>query len=307
MKDPSFDIIEMKETIDIISYLTEIPPINYEELEFVKYISKGSFGVTEERRYRGTKVALKLLLDNSLHSTNEFLREAKLLHQCQHPEYVVELIGICRNQKGLVMELMECGLDQYLKGWVNFLNHFTWDIRASIALKIIKAINHLHNLGVVHLDIKSLNFLYSKDFIKIADFGQCRLIVDEWDPKAYMKAMLPLGEVGTVAWMAPEVANQRVQLAHIKKVDIYSFGAIMSELDSLGYPNGDTSPRVFRKKVSSREIKHKFSKNAPFWFRNIAEKCLRYEPEHRPTAPEVVDMLIKAIHDNFHQNKRFQN
>jgi len=64
---------------------------------------------------------------------------------------------------------------------------------------------------------------------KICDFGISRLI----DPKTIMT-----GNVGTVAWVAPEIFEQK---KYNEKADVYSFGIILWELMSESVPFSNIS------------------------------------------------------------------
>jgi len=71
----------------------------------------------------------------------------------------------------------------------------SWELRLSIALDIALAIQHLHDNGVVHRDLKSDNLLVQNDFrVKLCDFGLAR---ENNAPRMTL--------VGTPDWLAPEV------------------------------------------------------------------------------------------------------
>eukprot|EP00111_Clytia_hemisphaerica_P003243 TCONS_00009253-protein len=95
--------------------------------------------------------------------------------------------------------------------------------------QIIKAINFLHQSGVVHRDIKGANiFLSSSGLIKIGDFGSA---VKLKDPMCTTQ-----GEVfntrGTAAFMAPEVITLDKGRGYGRAADIWSLGCVVIEMST---------------------------------------------------------------------------
>lgn len=93
------------------------------------------------------------------------------------------------------------------------------DIEASLLIKsVLLAIKYLHDMDVVHRDIKAENILLlpSKDLtkLKIADFGLSTQFFAMREKTLQVKC-------GTLTYMSPEVIKGR---KYTKKVDIYSIG-----------------------------------------------------------------------------------
>jgi eukaryotic-like serine/threonine-protein kinase len=145
-----------------------------------------------------------------------FLREARLAGRLSHPNIVqVYDAGETDDQRPyIVMELVpgrtvaDCGkLDP---GEV-----------ITLAVQACAGLQHAHDAGLVHRDVKPGNLLLRDDgVLKIADFGIARA--------AEATQLTQLGTVlGTAAYLAPEQAAGETVTA---QADIYSLGAVLYEL-----------------------------------------------------------------------------
>jgi serine/threonine protein kinase len=96
----------------------------------------------------------------------------------------------------------------------------------SIAGKILRALEHAHERGVIHRDIKPSNIIVTKDGEPILmDFGLAREMLDDGD-----KNMTRTGQVlGTPAYMSPEQA-EGIKGRIDERSDIYSMGAVFYEM-----------------------------------------------------------------------------
>ena len=99
-----------------------------------------------------------------------------------------------------------------------------------ILRKVLEGLVHLHSMGIIHRDIKSDNILINRQGqVKLADFGfSCRLP----DPHAVSRKT----EVGTAAWMAPELLKSS-NPGYGTSIDIWSFGILAVELANGEPPN----------------------------------------------------------------------
>lgn len=96
----------------------------------------------------------------------------------------------------------------------------------NIILKIIRAVEHAHDRGLIHRDIKPANIMMTRDGEPVLmDFGLAR----ELSAKAGA-AITQTGQVvGTPAYMSPEQAEGRGQEV-CERTDIYSLGCVLYEM-----------------------------------------------------------------------------
>jgi serine/threonine protein kinase len=166
----------------------------------------------------GRPVAIKVLAENLAgdESVRErFLREARLAGRLSHPNVVqVYDAGEADGRLFIVME--------YVPGdTLTQFGKLSADEAVPLALQACAGLQHAHDAGVVHRDVKPGNLLLRPDgVLKVADFGIARA--------AENTQLTQLGTVlGTAAYLAPEqAAGEEVTAA----ADIYSLGAVLYEL-----------------------------------------------------------------------------
>ena len=129
-----------------------------------------------------------------------FLRETITLFHLRHAN-ITQFSGVCiHNRQGfLLMELMEGGSLFDCMGWKGSDGDriVGWHQEGRrISLGIAQALNYLHNLDLVHMDIKSANVLLTRDFTpKLADVGFTRV----W---ASMELSAKDSRIGTFAYVS---------------------------------------------------------------------------------------------------------
>ncbi|GLE06519.1 hypothetical protein PINS_up015766 [Pythium insidiosum] len=226
----------------------------------------------------------------------EFAKEALFLTVLKH-DRIVRLIGVAWTTPSdlcIVSELMNGGdvldlLRQYQRdgqpqGFTKF--------KATIALHVAEALVYLHSQSpkLLHRDLKSKNIMLTETGdAKLTDFGVART----WEDLT-----LTAG-VGSLLWMAPEVVfGDRYD----EKADIYSFGVVLSELDTHELPfSGDTRvPELaICQLVAAGELCVKFSDCAIPEVRALGERCMELNPSKRPSANDVL-LSIQCILERLH-------
>lgn len=163
-------------------------------------------------------VAVKVLAEHLAGDDNlraRFLQESRLAGRLSHPNVVqVFDAGETDGSPYIVME--------YVSG--DTLAHRGKLAHAQVvplALQACAGLQHAHNAGLVHRDVKPANLLVrGDDILKIADFGIARA--------TEQTRLTQHGTVlGTAAYLSPEqAAGEEVTAA----TDIYSLGAVVYEL-----------------------------------------------------------------------------
>src|SRR5262249_31826678 len=127
------------------------------EVDRMRKLGAGSYGVVYMGRYQGQAIAVKELLIPHSAITEDTQRaveeEAALMVQARHPN-IVHCHGICVRTYAILMEYMP-------KGDLYHLLHSEAPLEPKLVYKIFLdisvGISFLHDRRVVHRDLKSLN------------------------------------------------------------------------------------------------------------------------------------------------------
>jgi tetratricopeptide (TPR) repeat protein len=169
-----------------------------------------------------------------------------------------------------------------------------WGIQAALALE------HAHQLGIVHRDIKPGNLMLdAQGKLWVTDFGLARVGPDS--------GLTVSGDlVGTLRYMSPEQAlAKRVVIDH--RTDIYSLGVTLYELVT-GQPavTGQTREEILRRIVFEEpRPPRQLNRALPADLETILLKAVAQEPERRyATAQEMADDLRRWREDQPIQARR---
>ncbi|KAF0700892.1 Aste57867_8612 [Aphanomyces stellatus] len=141
---------------------------------------------------------------------------------------------------------------------------------------------------MIHRDLKSRNILLdSVKGTKLADFGLSKEFV-------YGDTMTVA--VGTFRWMAPEMLLFQ---GYSNAVDIFSFGVVLSELDTHALPYADVvgdggcelSDEAMARRVIHEGLRPSFRDDCPDWYRSLAVQCMTVHPDERPSATKILFVL----------------
>ena len=243
-------------------------------------------------------VAVKILKDEFLASEEfrrRFKNESKAIAVLSHPN-IVKVYDVSYGDKlqYIVMEYVE-GIT--LKEYIEQQGVISWKETVHFTTQILRALQHAHDKGIVHRDIKPDNLFYMNDgTLKIADFGISAPIGRKEKGDAVE---------GTVYYCAPEVLTGKpASIAN----DIYSMGVVFYEMLVGSVPfDGVSAEDVAMKQISKRFPEP--SKTVPSIPR-IVDKIIitacRKRPEERyQSASEMHEAILKAMQDkeNFKERK----
>ncbi len=224
------------------------------------------------------EVAIKILKDEYLNN-DEFIRrfknESKAIAMLSHTNIVkVYDVSFGDMIQYIVMEYID-GIT--LKEYIDRQGIIEWKDALHLTTQILKALQHAHECGIVHRDIKPQNIMLLQDgTIKVTDFGIARFSD---------KATRTMTEqaIGSVHYIAPEQARGDVTDG---RTDIYSVGVMLYEMLTGKLPfDGDSAVTVALMQLQSTPKRpREVNPGIPTGLEQITMKAMQKQPTDRYTS-----------------------
>lgn len=168
-------------------------------------------------------VAIKILKDEYLANEEfrlRFKNESKVIAVLSHPN-IVKVYDVCLGDEMqyIVMEYVE-GIT--LKEYIERQKIVDWKEALHFVIQILKALQHAHDKGIIHRDIKPQNIMLLPNAgIKVTDFGIARF------SRSDIRSFQDKCAIGSVHYVSPEQARGEQTDA---RSDLYSVGVVLYEM-----------------------------------------------------------------------------
>ncbi|HVT30113.1 MAG TPA: serine/threonine-protein kinase, partial [Lacipirellulaceae bacterium] len=238
-------------------------------------VGRGGFGeVYFATSDAGKEVALKLIRRN----LEVELRGVTQCLNLKHPN-LIALYDIRTDDMGdqwVIMEYvsgesLEDVIDRHPNGLP--IDEALWWMRGMCA-----GVAYLHDHGIVHRDLKPGNIFSDEGTVKIGDYGLAKFI-------SCSRRSGQTESVGTVHYMAPEIANGR----YGREIDTYALGIILFEILTGHVPfEGESVGEVLMKHLTAEPDVSTLQEP----YRDIVKRALTKDPNLRlKSVNELVELL----------------
>jgi serine/threonine protein kinase len=236
----------------------------------------------------GGLVAVKLLHPHVAQNpamVERFQREIVVMERLVHPHIVRHYGGgMMDGQYFYAMELLDRGT---LKDRIRREGALPWREAAHFVEQLAGALQHAHNHGVVHRDVKPSNVFFAADGrIVLGDFGVAYDVhqADLSDPGT---------TVGTYAYMAPEQITADGKITG--QSDVYSLGCVAYEMLT-GKPPfaGANFAQIWDQHLHAipRSLREA-GVDCPDWLDHLVMRMLAKDPHKRPFNARAVQGAIR--------------
>lgn len=238
-------------------------------------VGRGGFGeVYFAVSDAGKQVALKLIrrnLDVELRGVTQCLN-------LKHPN-LVALYDIRTDQHEDRWVVMEYVTGQSLEEVIDqYPNGMPVELAMQWFTGMAAGVDYLHDHGIVHRDLKPANIFIDEGTVKIGDYGLSKFI-------SCSRRSGQTESVGTVHYMAPEIANGR----YGKEIDTYALGIILYEMLTGHVPfEGESVGEVLMKHLTAEPDLSRL--DSPF--REIVQGAMAKDPETR--LKRIGDMIERV-------------
>ena len=148
--------------------------------------------------------------------------------------------------------------------------------------QVARALDHLHQRGIVHRDIKPSNLLLTKEgIVKLTDLGLARAVDESLQSNITREGTT----VGTVDYMAPEQARNS-QSADIRS-DIYSLGCTWYQMltGEPPFPEGSVTNKLYSHISKARPDPRAFNQTVPDEIVAVMHKMMARKADDRYQTP----------------------
>ncbi len=243
-------------------------------------------------RVTGNTVAVKILKEEFVSDEQfrrRFLNESRAISMLRHRNIVSVIdFDFEGNLQYIVMEYVD-GIT--LKDFIRSQKIIPAGIAIKVTMQILSALQHAHERGVIHRDIKPQNIMILNDgTIKVMDFGIARI-------NKFETITMTDKAIGTVYYISPEQARGE----HTdERSDIYSIGVMLYEMLTGEMPfDGDTPVNVAIKQIQTAAKRPRsINRSIPAGLEQIVMRAMMKTPDKRyACAIDMIGDLKKVLSD----------
>ncbi|MGH9672899.1 MAG: protein kinase domain-containing protein, partial [Bryobacteraceae bacterium] len=241
----------------------------------------------------GRAVALKLVSEQAPTESarEQLLREARTASALNHPNIcTIYEAAVADGETYIAMELVEGRLLSEMADG----GGLAVDTAIRYGLQIADALDHAHERGVMHRDLKSHNIIVTPEGRpKVLDFGLARRFstgVGE-ATRSMVSFTQPGSVAGTLAFMAPEILGGQPADS---RSDLWALGVTLHHMLTGSYPFRAATPFDLTSAIQ-RDIPAPLPDHVPTGLANIVRRLLAKQPGERYQRAGEVRAALEAI------------
>jgi len=240
----------------------------------------------------GRAVALKLVSEQAPTESarEQLLREARTASALNHPNIcTIYEAAVADGETYIAMELVEGRLLSEMADG----GGLSVDTAIRYGLQIADALDHAHERGVMHRDLKSHNIIVTPEGRpKVLDFGLARRFstgVGE-ATRSMLTFTQPGSVAGTLAFMAPEILGGQPADS---RSDLWALGVTLHHMLTGSYPFQAATPFELTSAIQ-RDMPAALPDHVPTGLANIVRRLLAKQPGERYQRAGEVRAALEA-------------
>lgn len=254
----------------------------------VRILGRGGFSVVHEAIQSSLerRVALKIIRTEGLVDETLARREGRLLASLEHPG-VSQLLDFGQVNDLAFLATPFDPEERPLSRLIAEQGPVTWSRTVHLVKLLADALAHVHELGILHRDIKCSNVLVRPPFEpRLIDFGA-------GFRRDFSRVTTPGTLQGTLAYLAPEVLRMA---PHSTASDLYAVGVVMLEMMEgrnpfAGETQAETLSNVLNVKPDLRSLRERGAPEELLW---ILGSLLEKDPRRRPGSARELERRLAA-------------
>lgn len=249
-------------------YKRKYVTVGQKRYKLVDAIGSGGNGSVWRAQEEGMEqqYAIKFLASEDTEKITRFEKEIAFCQRETHPN-IIKIIGYGTfndNEKFYIMPLYEKTLRDVISKETDA------EVLLGYWLKLAKAVQYIHSIGVYHRDIKPENiFVNDSGELVLADFG-----IAHFSDSTMTKTTAWLGNK---SYAAPEQLEKENENSVSAASDVYALGKILNELFTKSNPSGLSYELIYYTYPQYWELD------------GIVEKCLKQNPSERPLSEYLLE------------------